>query len=245
MTLPARLTSIVALVAALSGGTCAQAAEDIAWFQPQYPAVFAPTNGIAQQVFVRAYSVWSTPNAWGAEVRIDVTCGEFRSGGTSMVALVDLDSWVSDQWAWRAPAEVQDCSMIFSEVGNDNTSFTLPIYVYDPAKVVMVPDFEEYLVTEASRPFEMKLRFFTEAGLPIMNNTVIPMVSKTQGASADDLYISFPTTTIDGIQYVSGIANNAVGDYDLIIELQYSARWSIPVYQGIPLPGARKHWGAM
>jgi hypothetical protein len=245
MKLSARLTSIMALVAALSGDACAQAATDIAWFQPQYPAVFAPSNGFTQQVFVRAYSVWGTPNAWGAEVRIDVTCGEFSAGVTSMVTVVDSDSWVSDQGAWRAPAEEQDCSMIFTEVGNDNTSFALPIHVYDPAKVVMATDFGEYLITEASRPFQMTLRFFTEAGLPIMNNTVIPMVSKTQGASADELYLSYPTTTVDGIQYVSGLANNAVGEYELIIELQYSARWSIPVYQGIPLPRARKHWGAM
>ncbi len=245
MTLSARITSIVALVAALSGGASAHAATDIAWFQPQYAAVFAPTNGFAQQVFVRAYSVWGSPNAWDAEIRIDVTCGEFSTGGSSMVAVVIGDSWVSDQGAWRAPAEAQDCSMIFTETGNDNTSFALPIHVYDPAKVVMVPDFGEYLVTEASRPFQTTLRFFTEAGLPIMNNTIIPMVSKTEGASADELYLSYPTTTVDGIQYVSGLANDAVGEYALIIELQYSARWYIPVYQDPALPGARKHWGRM
>lgn len=118
------------------------------------------------------------------------------------------------------------------------------LHVYDPATVVMVTDFGESLSTEASRPFEMHLAFYTSAGMPIMNNFALPMVPKTQGARAE-LYIFRPATNIDGMQYVAGLANDAVGEYDIIIELQDSARWYIPVYQGVPLPGSRRHWGRM
>jgi hypothetical protein len=135
--------------------------------------------------------------------------------------------------------------MTFTEVGGDGTSLTLPVHAYDPATVLMATDFGDAFATEAGRPFEMTLAFKTAAGLPIMNNVVIPMVSRTQGASADSLYISYPTTTVDGIQYVSGIANNAVGEYEIIIELESSARWSIPVYQGVPLPESRRRFGSM
>lgn len=237
----ARLPWIIVLAGFVAAS--AQAAPVIGSFAPEYPALFAPIDGFGQHK-LRALTVWGAPAAEGTEVRIDATCGEFASWGPSMVTVVDSYGWVSDQYAWRSPSQEQDCTMVFTEVGGD-ASFTLPIHVYDPATVVMATDFGESLVTEAARPFEMTLAFHTAAGLPIMNNLVIPMVSKTEGASAEGLYISYPTTTVDGIQYVSGVANNAVGEYEIIIELQYSARWFIPVYQGVPLPASRRHWGPM
>ena len=243
MAFPARISSISLALLAIAS-TAVQAAPIIGWFAPEYPALFAPSSAVGEPVRMRAFTDWGAPVVAGTEARIDVTCGEFLDGSTSMHVAADDRGWMSDAWAWRSPSQEQDCSMVFTEVGGDGTTFTLPVHVYDPATVTMLTNFGDSLTTEAARPFEMTLAFYTAAGLPIINNMVVPMASKTQGASAE-LYLDLPATNASGIMYVGGVANNAVGEYEIIVDLEGRARWYIPVYQGVPLPGSRRHWGSM
>jgi hypothetical protein len=238
-----------ALVAAcLAGPVSSPAATSVAWFIPEFPEVFVAAGSFALPARVRiGFRVPPVP------FRIEASCGHFDdSGAASTTTASDSDGWVSTGYYW-GPAQPQDCTMTFSEMGGE-ASITLPVHAYDPATVVMTKEAYDsavlepsgVLVTQAARAFSLRFDFYTAAGQPISNHAVTAIsvpVHGLQGASADvDFYA---VTDVDGTRYVSGVGNNAVGDWELVIDLQAARRWRIPVRQETPPPGWRMHWGPM
>lgn len=211
------------------------------WFEPRFPEATVPATSYAEPIAARAYSVYG-PAKWNVQVRIDVSCGTFDGLGSSMIATGDNDGWITTGYLYRAPSQPQDCTITFTEVDGTAT-LTMPLVVYDPAAAIMAPDLAAGIQTEASRPFELALTFTTASGRPISNNMIMVLPYAPQGASAE---VDFAAVTNgDGTRYVSGLSNNAVGQYELVVDLQNVRRWRIPVSQGTPLPGARKHFGSM
>ena len=238
----------VAAIAAFVFGTCSTAsAQNGGSFSWEFPAVFAPANGYAEPIRFRGWGV--------LEARIDVSCGYFESTGTAtMYASVEDRIWFSTRWEYRAPATPQDCTITFSDPAGWAVATTIPLHVYDPAGVTMTMQAYDYntiddsgaVITDAARGISLGLSFYTAAGQPITNNVVLAVDLPLHGlesASADVDFVGY--TDIDGRRYVSGLCNNAVGEWELVIDLQYARRWNIPVKQGTAPPGWRKHWGRM
>lgn len=222
-------------------------------FLPEFPEVFAPAGSYGEPLRVR--TAWRTP---GVQVRIEVSCGHFYSTGTPTIDVTsDFDGWLSTGY-YMAPAAPQACAMTFTEAGGSAATLAVPVNVYDgagvvmtveaydPATVVLTPE-ESVLgvTTEAARSFTLKLMFHTASGQAITNNVAMAMspTDPVMGASAEVDFVGY--TDIAGARYVNGLCNNAVGDWELVIDLQHGARWRIPVFQGTPPPGWRRHWGRM